>query len=1234
MIYDERECRKVMRLRGKARYAIWLIMLLALSIVIVSITVLSVHADDGGSCGDNLTYTYSNYTCTLTISGTGAMDNYSPDSSPWKAFKIKIQKIVIEYGVTTIGDWAFYDCRSLTSIAIPESVTSIGCGTFQDCVGLTSVTIPESMTSIGDQAFSDCVGLKSMVIPDGVTSLGRCIFFNCQYLTSVTIPNSVTSIGEHTFYQCYRLTSITIPDSVTTIGMGAFYFCAGLTNVTIPESVTIIEPGAFNNCQGLESITIPNSVTSIGNNAFQDCISLKSIIIPDSITCIETQTFLSCRSLTNVTIPNSVTHISYGAFENCSSLKSIVIPDSVSCIDGGIFRECYLDSVTMPYIENFNEIFDSGLTDIKCVTLLYGVTSIGDKAFSGCSSIRKVVIPNGVTSIGQSAFYDCNNLMSIIIPESVVSIGDCAFKKCGALTSVAIPNGVTSIENETFAYCSSLINITIPDSVTTIGNGAFERCSRLTSISMPMNVTIIGNNAFNGCRELTSLTMPETILTIGSSTFNDCASLTNITIPESVTKIESYAFSGCVSLTNITIPESVVSIGNYAFSGCESITSVNIPNGVTSIGINLFSGCNSLESITIPFVGNNGCFGSLFGANSYTENNTCVPNTLKTVVVTNEKRISPHAFYECCYITSIMINEGVLTVGEGAFQGCNGLTSITLPNSIARIDINAFQGCNSLTNITVPFIGNTNTGTSNTHFGYIFGANSYTENGTYVPDSLKIVVITNATNIGDNAFRYCSNLTNISIFGSVTNIGLSSFGGCNSLTNVFLPDGLISIGDGAFSGCGNLKSVTIPESVSSIGAYAFYGVSLLNIYILPPISPQLGINAINSPDCTYYVHGSEYTSGLNDSWKTLLQNKTVIEMYSVANEEGITTLSPIISRNGKDYYESGTEVTLSHGDYPDYNFVGYSVNGTPIEGNTFTMPDEDITVNAMLSHIEPVFYRHALVLSGEIGVKFRISFPEGFDSTGCYMDFTASDGRHSIVTFDNAETINDSTDIYFTFFINALELAEDITATLHYGNDKTIEDHYSAMIYIQYVCENMATNESLVNLVTALHTYGYYLQNSGWTDDKDSHVAIPIPAKQLTYTDIASATNGVNDKGVTKDLGESGISRVKLSIMLNEMTVIKVLVKPADDSVIITTPGYTQVEIGNETYYQFETDGIGARNLGNNYTITIETNKGTATVTASVMSYVKIALNSGSLSEAKLFTLAAFYQYHIAANNY
>jgi len=104
--------------------------------------------------------------------------------------------------------------------------------------------------------------------------------------------------------------------------------------------------------------------------------------------------------------------------------------------------------------------------------------------------------------------------------------------------------------------------------------------------------------------------------------------------------------------------------------------------------------------------------------------------------------------------------------------------------------------------------------------------------------------------------------------------------------------------------------------------------------------------------------------------------------------------------------------------------------------------------------------------------------------------------------------------------------------------------------------------------------------------------------------------------------------------MLNEMTVFKILVKPTDDSVIITTPGYTQVEIGNETYYQFETEGIGAMNLGNNYTITIETKKGTAMVTASVMSYVNIALNSRSLNEAKLFTLAAFYQYHIAANNY
>ena len=155
----------------------------------------------------------------------------------------------VVHNVTSIGDYAFEECSSLTSITIPNSVTSIGEWAFSGCGGLTSITIPNSVTSIGEWAFSYCSGL-----------------------TSVTIPNSVTSIGEYTFYECSGLTSVTIPNSVTSIGNWAFSGCGGLTSITIPNSVTSIRSGAFSRCNEIENVycyaeTVPSTKTDAFSNS-------------------------------------------------------------------------------------------------------------------------------------------------------------------------------------------------------------------------------------------------------------------------------------------------------------------------------------------------------------------------------------------------------------------------------------------------------------------------------------------------------------------------------------------------------------------------------------------------------------------------------------------------------------------------------------------------------------------------------------------------------------------------------------------------------------------------------------------------------------------------------------------------------------------------------------------------------------------------------------------------------
>ena len=240
---------------------------------------------------------------------------------------IEIPATIDGRSVTHIGDNAFYNCSSLTSITIPSSVTSIGDYAFRSCIGLTSITIPSSVTSIGDYAFRYCSGLTSVTIPDSVTSIDDGTFEGCSGLTSITIPSSVTSIGSSAFQSCSGLTSVTIPDSVTSIGSHAFLFCTGLTSVTIPDSVTSIGSTAFRSCSGLTSINIPNGVISIGNQAFQSCAGLTSAIIGNSVTSIGSTAFFECLNLVSIRLESmTAPTIEPSAFASISAAAIIYYP--------------------------------------------------------------------------------------------------------------------------------------------------------------------------------------------------------------------------------------------------------------------------------------------------------------------------------------------------------------------------------------------------------------------------------------------------------------------------------------------------------------------------------------------------------------------------------------------------------------------------------------------------------------------------------------------------------------------------------------------------------------------------------------------------------------------------------------------------------------------------------------------------------------------------------------------
>ncbi|MDQ7093935.1 leucine-rich repeat domain-containing protein [Desulfosporosinus sp. PR] len=202
------------------------------------------------------------FNCTIT-GGKATITGYTGPGGD-----IEIPSMISGIPVSSIGEYAFYNCTGLTSITIPTGVTSIGDNAFNACRGLTNISIPQGVTSIGDSAFFNCTGLASISIPDSVTVIGNGAFDYCTGLTSISIPQGITSIGYQTFADCSRLTNIIIPQGITSIGYQAFADCWGLNSISIPQGVTSIGKSAFFNCTGLNSIRFNSTTTTIYDDQY------------------------------------------------------------------------------------------------------------------------------------------------------------------------------------------------------------------------------------------------------------------------------------------------------------------------------------------------------------------------------------------------------------------------------------------------------------------------------------------------------------------------------------------------------------------------------------------------------------------------------------------------------------------------------------------------------------------------------------------------------------------------------------------------------------------------------------------------------------------------------------------------------------------------------------------------------------------------------------------------------
>ena len=783
-------------------------------------------AGTGGTCGDNLTWGLSD-DGTLTISGTGKMKDFddshgsSVNFSPWD--KTTVKKIVIESGVTSIGNNAF---------SCIEKYVSVGSNGYFLSTALISVTIPESVTSIGDYAFAGCTKLTSVSGDlSGVTSIGTYAFAYCPLGTSdepCTLDLSkVTSIGSCAFYQCSGLGSVTLGNSLTTLGNSAFQGTA-LTTVTIPDTVTSIEANLFWNCTSLTEVKFNSNITSIGSYAFSGCTSLTSVGNLTNVTKVGQCTFMD-TALTSVTFGDSFVSFNNdgsngSAFKNCKSLETVTLGKNVKAIGPEEFSGCIsLKTIGLSNVTSVGKSAFNGCVALTSVNL-GKVTAIGQEAFSGCTSLTSVGDLTNVKTIGSAAFEN-TAITSITIPNAVKSIEGSTFKGCASLTEVNFNSNITSIGAQAFSGCTSLTSMGDLTNVTSIGwgafkgtalasvelgtgitaitDGVFKDCTKLTSVTGLANVTSIGGTTFNGCTSLTSISFGDNLATLGKSAFNGCTALTSVTGLANVTSIGDAAFNGCTSLTSISFGDNLTTLGESIFYGCTSLGSVTLGTGVTTIPKETFCNCSKLTSVIglseVTSVGN-------------TAFNKC--ESLTSVTFGTLTSIGNNAFSGCTSLTSVGDLSKVTTIGTSAFYSCSKLTSVTFGNNLTSIGQYAFRGCTALTSVTV------GDGDASSVEGFTIGI--YAFNGCTSLKSVAFKIPRALTSVGSYAFTDCTSLKEVTV--NFTAFDSTVFSGNKAITKVTFGSNCASVGAGAFKNCTALSTAIFEsENEVTIGESAFEG---------------------------------------------------------------------------------------------------------------------------------------------------------------------------------------------------------------------------------------------------------------------------------------------------------------------------------------------------------------------------------------------------------------------------
>ena len=514
---------------------------------------------DSGMCGEDVSWSLDD-NGTLTLAGTGFTYDYDTldaYSTPWYDSTVEITKIIIEPGITRIGDAVFSYCEQLTDISIPDSVSEIGQEAFFNCFNLKQIDLPENI-KVSMYSFYFC-GIENIYIPEGFTCESGIYdnpFGGCTNLEKIEVSpdnlyfhaeNGVLYDDKMDVIICYppskRGDSFTIPDTVSTLGNKAFRTSKYLSTIVVPDNVTSIEAEVFYACEKLESVVLPENAALVVENGsflFRECSNLKSVTLPKTLTVIGLQMFAECTSLESITLPEGVTYIEGGAFWGCTNLQKIIIPATVKEIKpdsegywGEAFENC--DNLTIyGYTGSYAETYAKE-NNIPFVSLdgTSGEENDGDdnpvpetpaKEPPTQNYSPSPVVPseNVIPAVGENIVDVASNAV-YRITDNVDGNLTVEYTKPSVQTAkVTIPSvvtiqgknyQVTAIANKAFKNNKKVKKIVIPSTVKKIGKQAFFNCKKLKNIvikTKKLKNNSIGKKAFKGISAKAVIKVPKT----------------------------------------------------------------------------------------------------------------------------------------------------------------------------------------------------------------------------------------------------------------------------------------------------------------------------------------------------------------------------------------------------------------------------------------------------------------------------------------------------------------------------------------------------------------------------------------------------------------------------------------------------------------------------------------------------------------------------------------------------